>query len=264
MELTRTLALIGSDRLSYLQETGSTNDDLRALVDAPEFTTIVTTSQVGGRGRLGRVWVAPPGQSVAVSVLLRPMASGRSVDPAGLGWIPLIAGLAMTRAIAALGPRDGAMLKWPNDVLIDGRKVSGILTELGADGSIVIGAGVNLAIPVHGLPTATATSLGLVGVEPTGAELVDLVVSGWLTEVMGLYSRFVAADGDADSSGIRHDVEEACGTLGREVRVALPNGDTLTGRAVRLDAAGRIEILRSTDGGVQAVAAGDVEHLRYE
>lgn len=264
MELTRVTALIGAERLTYLQETGSTNDDLRARVDAPEFTTIVTTSQIGGRGRLGRVWIAPPGQSVAISVLLRPTMSGRTIDQAGLGWIPLIAGLAMTRAIDALGPRDGATLKWPNDVLIDGRKVSGILTELGQDGSIVIGAGVNLAIPVDGLPTATSTSLGLVGVEPTGAELVDLVVSGWLTELTVLYSRFLDAGADAGVSGIHSDVEAACSTLGREVRVALPGGGTLTGRALRLDVAGRIEIARSPDGEVQAVAAGDVEHLRYE
>src|SRR5690554_1674875 len=149
-------------RLELLDECGSTNTELitRAADAWPHFSVVATTSQTAGRGRLDRVWVAPPGQTLAVSVLLRPSFSLESY-----GWLPLIAGLAVARAVAAALPepfeggnaalRSGTSgsgggvkpevpdlsevsglaeghvtVKWPNDVLVDGLKVSGLLAEL--------------------------------------------------------------------------------------------------------------------------------------
>src|SRR5690606_15146102 len=109
------------------------------------------------------------------------------------GWIPLLAGLAMTRAVRALlagGSRataDSVVLKWPNDVLIDGAKVSGILAELLPDGAgVVVGAGLNLSIPREELPVPTATSLTLAGVlEQAG--LADAALAGYLGELRPLW-----------------------------------------------------------------------------
>ncbi len=130
MQLPRSAALAA--RLEVLPSAGSTNDELMARATGedpwPHLSIVATDTQTRGRGRLGRTWTAPPGRSLAVSVLLRP---GLPLD--ALGWLPLLAGVAVTRALAGLGVP--ARLKWPNDVLIGDRKVCGILSELLPDAS---------------------------------------------------------------------------------------------------------------------------------
>jgi len=290
-------------RFEYLDEAGSTNDVLvghATGADAagwPHLSTVVTDNQTRGRGRLGRTWLAPTGKSLAISVLLRPLVgtnvgSGSDADASQgsplpvdrFGWFPLLAGAAMTIAVraeveasllagasaagaSAAGPDDGerpaheVTLKWPNDVLIDGYKVSGILSELLADThGLVIGTGLNLSLDEHDLPTLTSTSLLLV----TGrAPEADAVLARYLTELARLTAEFLAADGDPVASGLQATVTELCGTLGSKVRVQLPGGDDLVGVAIALDDSGRLIVENQATGEPQAVAAGDVTHLRY-
>jgi BirA family biotin operon repressor/biotin-[acetyl-CoA-carboxylase] ligase len=272
-------------RLEYLAEAGSTNDVLvehATGADAaawPHLSVVVTDNQTRGRGRLGRTWLAPTGKSLAISVLLRPvLAGGAALPPDRLGWFPLLAGAAMTRAVrqvveestvpAPAGdlreeetPRHEVTLKWPNDVLIDGYKVSGILSELlpGARG-LVIGAGLNVSLDEHDLPTLTSTSLLLV----TGsAPDPDAVLARYLTELRDLTRAFLAADADPVASGLLQGVTGLCGTLGSAVRVELPGGSDLVGTATGLDTLGRLIVRDQSNGELQAVAAGDVTHLRY-
>jgi BirA family biotin operon repressor/biotin-[acetyl-CoA-carboxylase] ligase len=246
-------------RLLVLDRVGSTNDELadrarrEATSDWPEFSVVVTGDQTSGRGRLGREWSAPAGTMLAISVLLRPERAG--IRNEALGWIPLLAGLAMTRALRGLGA--DAELKWPNDVLIAGRKVCGILAEAQADGAVVVGSGVNLTMTPEQLPVPTATSLHIEG---TPAE-ADAVLAGYLNELKSSYTSFSAAGGDAEASGLRSAVEATCSTLGRMVRVQLPDGTERVGLARSLDATGRLVV--EVDGRLTAVAAGDVIHLRY-
>ncbi|HEV7951095.1 MAG TPA: biotin--[acetyl-CoA-carboxylase] ligase [Glaciihabitans sp.] len=253
--------------LTVLEQTPSTNDDLRAIAaTSPEFTAVVTLDQTQGRGRMGRVWSAPAGQCLAVSVLLRPTApSGQPLTLDAFGWLPLLAGLAMTRTVANLVPDHRVSLKWPNDVLVDGKKVCGLLAELlpTADG-VVMGSGVNLSIPADNLPTPVSTSLGLEGATLIGDELADAVLAGYLTELRALYSDYLSHNGDARRSGLLAAVSAECSSIGQQVRVELPGGGTLTGVATGLDSAGRLLVKNSADATVQAVAAGDVTHLRYE
>lgn len=300
MQLNLTAAVVAPATLVVLGDAGSTNDELRALANASlshpggplgEFSTVVTTNQTAGRGRLGRVWVAPPGQTVAMSVLLRPtLQTGGPLPVDFWGWIPLIAGVAMARAVASLLPDSPVALKWPNDVQVGGLKVCGILAELLADGAgIVLGLGLNTAIPAEGLPTTQSTSLlvereravtsrgesaprhdpaagktAAGSAQLTGDALVDAACSRWHTEFRRLYGAFTAASGDAEASGIRSVVTGACSTLGQRVRVQLPGGADLVGTAVDIDDHGRLRIRDDSDATLQAVAAGDVTHLRYE
>jgi len=250
-----------ASRLEFLPECGSTNTELvtRAADAWPHFSVVATANQTAGRGRLDRVWVAPPGQTLAVSVLLRPKFSLQAY-----GWLPLIAGLAMARAVETSLPElvEGRVaLKWPNDVQVDGLKVSGLLAELlpAADG-VVIGAGVNLAIPADSLPTDTSTSLNLHGAEPG----LDELLGAYLSELKQLYARFAEHGGDAEASGIRLLVQERCSTVGKQVRVELPGGQTRFGTATGIDSEGRLVYRDRADASVQSVAAGDVTHLRYE
>ncbi|MDQ1560908.1 MAG: BirA family transcriptional regulator, partial [Actinomycetota bacterium] len=113
-----------ASRLRVLDEAVSTNDVLTALAAEdvePDLSTVVTLNQTGGRGRLGRVWVAPKDKALAVSVLLRPvLPAGEPLGVEHFGWLPLIAGVAMSTAIDAIVGGGRTKLKWPNDVQIDG------------------------------------------------------------------------------------------------------------------------------------------------
>lgn len=252
-------------RLVVLDEVGSTNTELVARAAAePHFSVLATTNQTAGRGRLGREWVAPAGASLAVSVLVRPgEESGEPFPAESLGWLPLAAGVAMQRAVEPLLPQRSVHLKWPNDVLVEGddgveRKLSGILSELASDGSVVIGAGVNLTLTRDQLPTPTSTSLAIEGAHADN--LLDRVLGAYLGELREMLSTLELSDGDGD---MRDAVMACCGTLGRDVYVDLPGGRRVHGRAVDLDKQGRL-VLTSTDGSRFEVSAGDVTHLRYE
>ena len=270
-------------RLEFLATAGSTNDELReaatgpAAAAWPHGAVIVTDDQTSGRGRLGRTWLAPTGKTLAISVLLRPeLPGGAPFPPEGYGWIPLIAGAAMTEAVrraveVAASARDHeeeddgtggveVQLKWPNDVLVSGYKVCGILSELIPEtGAVVVGAGLNLTLDEHDLPTLTSTSLLLV----TGAQPdADRVLADYLGTFLSLMRAFAEHGAEAAASGVADRVSSLCGTLGAEVRVELPGGRELLGVAERLEPDGRL-LVRDRNGEAQAVAAGDVTHLRY-
>lgn len=245
MDLPRSRAF--APALEVFDEIGSTNAELAARAAPDEFTVLVTTNQTTGRGRLDRRWVAPADTSLAVSVLLpRP-------DASGLGWVPLLAGLAMRRAVASLvhGP---VALKWPNDVQVRGRKISGILAELVPAG-VVVGAGLNLTMTAEQLPTPTATSLTLEGADPS--ELADRALAVYLRELRGLATLL-----STDAPALRTAVADGCDTLGRRVRVELPGGAELHGTATELDELGRLVVLGPS--GESVVAAGDITHLRLD
>lgn len=251
-----------ASRLIVLDEVASSNDDLAARAageELPEFTVVATTTQTAGRGRLGRSWQAPPGTSLAASVLLHPQDTGLDIDLHS--WLPLMAGLAMSRAVRTLLPGRAVTLKWPNDVLIENKKVSGLLCEMLTNGSVVVGVGVNLTIPKGALPVPHATSLMLMGALGSADELADLVLANYLRELAQLWEELKTAEG---ASGIHDAVSVACSTLGKPIRLSLPDGTESYGTALSLDATGRLRVRMDADGDVQAVAAGDVTHLRYE
>lgn len=252
-------------QLIVLDEVASTNEDLAARAAEKalaEFTTVVTATQTAGRGRLGRTWQAPPGTSLAASVLLHPQESGLHRDH--YGWLPLVAGLAMSRAVSQLVPDRNVSLKWPNDVLVGTKKVSGLLCELLPSGSVVVGAGVNLTIPEDALPVPSATSLMLMGAIGSAEELADLVLANYLRELGLLWGLLTSDDPVGGVRDIRSAVSAECSTLGKPIRLSLPGGTDDYGTALDLDDAGQLRFRRDADGGVQSVAAGDVTHLRYE
>ena len=267
MELS--LSSAHASKLVWLDEVGSTNTYLVAAVNAeeahnwPDFSVVATDNQVAGKGRLGRDWSAPAGASLAVSVLLRPKTpAGRPLPPESLGWFGLLAGLAMTRACNQVLPGGKkASIKWPNDVLIEGKKVCGILSELvmtpqGA--ALVVGTGVNIALAEADLPVPTATSLVIEGAQTT----LDAVLATYLTEFSRITKVFVSAAGNVRSSGLLDQVTELCGTLGKSVRVELPSGENPVGTAIGINEQGSLVVEMSNCAEPLVVSAGDVTHLR--
>lgn len=239
--------------VDWVTQTGSTNTELvnRATTGAlSSLTALVTTDQTAGRGRLGRTWVAPPGTTFACSIFVR--------AERGLGWLPLLAGLAMTRAVRELLPHEEVTLKWPNDVLVGEAKISGLLGEL-VPGGAVMGAGLNLTMTEAQLPVPTATSLTLHGADPEG--VVETALTAYLTAFERLWLDFEAAGFDPEA-GLRGAVTARCGTIGRDVRVELPDTTTMQGRAVGIDEHGRLLVV--VGDRTHAVAAGDVTHVRHE
>lgn len=235
----------------------STNADLRREAAAhaeewPHLSVLLTDNQTAGRGRLDRSWLTPPGSALAVSVLLRDLPS----SPSTRGWIPLLAGVAMTDAIAAQLPGQRVGVKWPDDVLVDGKKICGILAEV-ASNAVIVGAGVNTAMSATQLPVDTATSFAVHGAVVDADRLVAHYV-----RTLDEHLRALTAADDAMASGLHAAATSRCLTLGRQVTVSLPGGDYLRGEARALDTEGRL--LVTNPEGEQAIAVGDIVHVRAD
>lgn len=267
MDLSRSTPL--ASRLLWLDEVGSTNTQLVTAVNSteghlwPDFSVVATDNQVAGKGRLGRDWTAPAGASLAISVLLRPQTpAGRPLPPESLGWFGLLAGLAMTRACNSVLPEGKrAMIKWPNDVLISGRKVCGVLSELVTTSggmALVVGTGVNIALAEDQLPVPTATSLALEGAHTS----LDELLAAYLTEFSRITKVFVSAAGNVRSSGLLDQIRDECDTIGRSVRVELPTGDNPVGTAIGINEEGSLVVEMANCAEPLVVSAGDVTHLR--
>jgi BirA family biotin operon repressor/biotin-[acetyl-CoA-carboxylase] ligase len=234
-----------------LDEVDSTNRLLidEALRGAPEGVVAVADHQSAGRGRLGRTWSAAPGAALLVSVLLRPTLP---VDR--LHLVTMAAGLAAADGVEeTTGVRPG--LKWPNDLVVDDRKLAGLLAESATGGggqALVVGVGINVA----GVPTEVAgiaTSCEAVTGRPVDRSA--LLVS-FLCALETRYANLDASGGtDAILSAYRAD----CVTLGRQVRVEMA-GTTLEGKATDVAGSGQLLVTDAT-GARTAVTAGDVVHL---
>jgi len=243
--------------VEVLAESPSTNAVLaaRARADVVEGLVVVADHQTAGRGRLDRVWVTPPRSALTFSVLLAP----DRVPVARWPWLPLLAGVAVVEGVRrATGL--GCALKWPNDVLLGDAKLAGILVERverPGGAAAVVGVGLNVSTTSAELPVETATSLVLGGADEVDrAELLGHVLAALGEE----YDAWRAAAGDA-TGRLRTSYLGVCDTVGRDVRVALPDGTTLAGRATGIDAEGRLEV-RTDAGGTTVLGAGDVVHVR--
>jgi BirA family biotin operon repressor/biotin-[acetyl-CoA-carboxylase] ligase len=230
--------------------TSSTNADLTAG-GHPHGTVLTTEEQLAGRGRSGRDWSCPFGAGLMFSILLRLP----QVPAERRGWTGAVLGLAIVSAMRRVGGVR-ADLKWPNDVLIDGRKCAGILGEV-ADGAVVIGAGINVSLRPGELPRADATSLLLAG----GAVDRERLLAAVLDEFGLLLDRWTAAAGDVDASGLRADYRAACGTIGARVRLQLPGGGQVVGQAMDVAVDGSL-VIADAFGVRSSYSAADVVHLR--
>ena len=230
-------------RVEVLPVTGSTNAVAaeRALAGEPSGLVVVAEAQTAGRGRLDRSWVSPPRAGLTMSVLVRP-----DLPPVRWPWLPLLAGLAVSTALREQAELD-AVLKWPNDVLVDDRKLCGVLAEVPQQGAAVLGIGLNVTTRAHELPPTAPTP-------PTSVAMAG----GSTTDRDTLLRAVLRALGDVltDMDGARAAYRDRCSTLGRRVRLQLPGDTAVEGVAEDVDDVGRLVVAG------QAYGAGDVVHLR--
>jgi BirA family biotin operon repressor/biotin-[acetyl-CoA-carboxylase] ligase len=226
------VTVLGRPRL-HLRATTSTNDRARALAQqgAPHGTLVTAGEQHAGRGRQGRTWSAPPGRALLLSLVLR--------DPPAL--LPLAAGLAVAEVAGS-----ASVVKWPNDVLIDGRKVAGILAEGRPDeGWAVLGIGINVALRVDELPAELHATAGTLGLTPADLEPT-------LERLLAALDRVLALGPDAVLDAYR----QRDALRGHEVSWAAGHG-----RAAGVDGEGRL-VVDLPEGGRTALSAGEVHLAR--
>jgi BirA family transcriptional regulator, biotin operon repressor / biotin---[acetyl-CoA-carboxylase] ligase len=252
-----------------VDETGSTNADVAALARSgePAGLVLIAEHQTTGRGRLGRSWAAPARSGLSFSVLLRP------TDVPLPAWtlLPLLVGVAVATAVGEVSGT-GVRLKWPNDLLIGERKLGGILAERAdsmaggsaaaltgaavAGAAVVVGVGLNVTLRAAELPVPIATSLALAGATCTDR---DPVLRAALRAIAAEYAAWRQAAGSGED-GLLAKYRALCVTLDRDVRIELPGGDAMEGRAVDIGADGCL--LVDTAAGRRSVRAGDVVHVR--
>ena len=243
-------------RVDVVTETGSTNADLLAAPRDADYprSVLIAEHQTGGRGRHARPWVSAPRALVTVSAVL----DMPGMDLADIGWLPLLAGVAVVDVLRGTAGVD-ADLKWPNDVVIGGRKVVGILAEVAATApvpTVVVGIGLNVSLTEDELPVPTATSLLLEDAEVTDR---TVLVRAILRELARRHREWEAAGWKVDALAAAY--KERCGTLGRRVRAELPGDRELIGTAIDVDVEGRI-VIEADGKSPVAVSAGDITHLR--
>lgn len=236
-------------RVEHLVTVDSTNTWLaqRALTGAPEGSVVLTDFQSAGRGRLGRQWVAPPGSALLCSILLRPELGADQLQLA----VAAVALAARAALVRLSGCR--AQLKWPNDLVVDGAKLAGLLAEVVTtpEGlAMVIGIGVNLNESPEGVDATSIRACTGVRIVPRG--LLDIL----LEELEGRRAQLDSDEGRAD---LHQEYEAALATLGQDVRIIRAD-DEIQGVARGVDASGRL--LVDVDGTVLTFATGDVVHVR--
>lgn len=260
--------LLGAPAI-FMPEVGSTNQELieraqqmsaknTALAD---LTLLATDFQTQGRGRLDRSWQVAPGEGLTFSVFLTPRTEQmRPVSVQTYGWLSLLLSYAVTVTLREQSV--AAQIKWPNDVLVDGRKITGVLASLvqvaNRPPAVVVGAGINVSTTEF--PVETATSVAREGAVADRALLLSRIMEKFLP----LYRCYCATPETlTDATGVlRCEIESAMSTLGRRVRLELPGQrPAVVGYAVGLDEYGAL-IIKDQAGIRHSFHAGDVVHLR--
>lgn len=238
-------------RIVFFEQIGSTNDAAKQLADAgePEGTVIIADEQTAGRGRLGRVWFAPPRSSILMSIILRPMLAPHQVSR-----VTMAVALGVCEAIRVETGLD-AQIKWSNDLLIRGKKLAGILSESGIVGNrleyVVVGIGVNVnfnAASVEGIPLDATTIADELGKAFSRARLAQAI----LWEIEKYYLRV--------NEDLRGEYCQRLATLNQFVRAQIAEG-IIEGVAESVNENGAL-VVRRADGSQIELLAGDVTLIK--
>ena len=239
------------NRLEYFDETDSTNIRARKLAEegAPHGTMVVADRQTAGKGRRGRSWVSPAGTGIWMSMVLRP-----SMAPMSASMLTLIAGLAVVKGVKESTGLE-AMIKWPNDAVLNGKKICGILTEMSTEVECIryVIPGIGINVNIDDFPEEIrdkATSLKLEAGRNIKRSPVIAAVADSFEYYYDIFMK------TSNMSGLKDDYNKALVNKDREVLVLDPRGQ-YKGRALGIDDEGSL-LVRQEDGNVSAVISGEV------
>lgn len=242
--------------IRYFADTDSTNRQAYACGEsgAPEGLVVIADRQSAGKGRMGRSWTSPPGVNLYLSILLRP-----PLPPQAAPQLTFISALAVSRTITLVSKLEPTH-KWPNDVLIDGCKVAGLLNEMSAETDlirfVVLGIGVNLNMTAEQFPTdlrMPATSLLLAGKEQVSRALFARTL---LEQLDSLYREYL----NSGPAPILAAWEARCDLVGKQVEVDEGRGISVRGIVAGIDRDGAL-LLTQADSSTVRILAGDVRTL---
>ncbi len=234
-------------------EVTSTNDIARELVasNTEEGTFVLAKFQTNGRGRQNRNWEAPKNSSIFISIVLKPNSEKN------LGWIPLLVGLALHKALEAETRKD-IKIKWPNDlVLVENRqefKFAGILVER-IKNQIIVGVGINFDQEKEEFPVSNASSLKQI---LQSSMTKESVIAAFLTELSARWLEENKASNWPTPSLVR-DYKTNCITLNKKITAPLPGGEVINAEAVDISQTG--EIVVKTDDGTRSLSSADIHLL---
>lgn len=230
-------------KLFIYDETDTTNERAKANSDAPEGSVFIAEVQTHGKGSRGRGWVSPRGTGIWHTILLKP-----DISPLEVSQITLVTGIAVCKAIGL-----NSMIKWPNDIVIDGKKICGTLTEMSAEidsvNYVICGTGINVNMESFDEEIADrATSMYL----ESGKKYVrNEIIAKFLNEFEYYYKKFL----DGGLGAILDEYKKYCVTIGRDVSVIFKK-ETVTGTAVDVDENGALVV--DTASGIIRVTSGEV------
>ena len=231
-------------RVKVISETTSTQSEIiNNFSPLQHGNLLIAEFQNNGRGRLDRKFIAPPMRALLFSTFIKPE---RAISE--WGWLPLIIGVSVAKALSELTGKE-FLTKWPNDVLYEGKKVSGILCESNY-GGVIAGIGINVNFEKSELPVKNAWAINLI----IGKEIErELVLAAVLCEI----SKNLRIWGESGINSLAEIYLKYSATIGKEVRVELSNGNTISATAIGLSEFGELKLSNGS-----AVSIGDVTHLR--
>jgi BirA family biotin operon repressor/biotin-[acetyl-CoA-carboxylase] ligase len=250
--------VFGKGDIIYFRETDSTNARAKYLAGdgAPEGTLVVAEKQTDGRGRRGRSWFSPPGEGIYTSIVLRP-----PIPPNEAPKLTLLTSVALAEALLSLTSLK-VNIKWPNDILINGRKAAGILTEISTEMDridyVIIGVGINVNTPCKGLPPDIAHTATSVLME-TGRVFPRIVLLRAFLEWLEIYYETFKAKG---FDPILNRWKHLADMIGQQISVDLMDS-VRVGKVLDLDKDGFL-ILQDRRGIIERIISGDVTLLNQE
>jgi len=248
--------IFGKKNITYLKETDSTNTRAKELAaqGAPEGTLVIAEKQTKGRGRRGRSWFSPPGDGIYFSLILRPI-----ISPSETPKITLMTAVVLAETLISL-MKLKLRIKWPNDILVNGKKLAGILTEISTDmdavNYIIVGLGLNVNAQLEDLPKEirkTATSILI----ETGKQFPRVKL---IQHYLKLYEIFYDMFKNNDFEPIMNRWRELADIIGRQIKVDVI-GKTHIGKVEDVDNDG-VLILKDDQGRLQRIFSGDVTLAR--
>ncbi|MEN6318801.1 MAG: biotin--[acetyl-CoA-carboxylase] ligase [Syntrophaceae bacterium] len=245
----------GKRGIVYFSETDSTNIRAKLIANdgAPEGTVVVAEKQTQGRGRRGRRWFSPPGDGIYTSIILRPLLSPNEAPK-----LTLLASVAVAEAILSMTSLN-VNIKWPNDILVNGRKIAGILTEISTEMDkidyVVIGVGLNVNTPWESFPPdirGRATSI----LTETGRPFPRIVLLRAYLEWLEIYYETLNSKG---FQPVMNRWKNLADIIGRRISVEMIDRVS-TGEVLDVDKDGFL-LLRDTEGAIERIISGDVTLL---